>query len=65
MKTVNKLNDELSLVRQNNADAFGVFYQSASNPSNYHYVIVRSEQEFQNLKQSYREWDFKFTKLAI
>lgn len=65
MKTLFELEDELSFLRSINPDAFGVFYQSQSNPSNHHYVIVRSEQEFQNLKQSYKEWDFKFNRLSI
>jgi hypothetical protein len=65
MTTLSQLEQELNMVRATNPAAFGVFYQSQSNPQNRHYVILRSEQEFTNLKQFHREYDFKFNVLAI
>lgn len=66
MNTVFQVKEQLDLLKANgDNDSFGVFYQSASNPSNSYYVIVKSETEFNNLKSFHREYDFKFTKLAV
>ncbi len=64
MKTLFDLVEEVQAVRSSNADAFGVEYFSKSNPSNRHYVVLRNEQEFKQLKDSYKEWDFIFNRIA-
>ena len=64
--TIFEIQVELNLLKQSgDYDSFAVFYQSQSNFQNKHYVIVKSETEFSNLKSFYREWDYKFTKLAV
>lgn len=65
MRTLSDLEQELNVVRNFTADAFGVEYFSKSNPQNRHLVIVRSEQELTNLKQFHREYDFVFNVLSI
>lgn len=60
MKTVFDLVAEVQALRSEMPDALGVEYFSRSNPSNRHYVVLRSEAEFQALKQSYKDWDFTF-----
>lgn len=63
MNTLFDLIEQVQLARVSNADAFGVEYYSKSSPSNRHYVILRSEQEFKNFKESYKEWDFTFNQI--
>lgn len=65
MKTIFDLQSELELVRSSYPEAFGVFYQSQSNPSNHHYVVMRSPWEFQNFVEQSKDWDFKFNRLSI
>ena len=65
MKTIFDLESELNVIRSFNPEAFGVFYQSESNPSNKHYVILRNRQELLNLKSFHKDFDFKFIELAI
>lgn len=60
MKTIFDLHEALYQARANNDKAFGVFYQSQSNLSNRHYVVLQSEQELDNLKALYKDWDYKF-----
>lgn len=63
MKTIFELMDEVNLMRENDASVFGVSYVSKSNPSNRHYTICKNEIEFENLKQSYKDWDYSFYKV--
>lgn len=66
MNTVNDVLKELELLRANgDYDSFGVFYQSQSNRSNRHYVILKSDEQFKAFKESYKEYDFKFNKLGV
>ena len=65
MKSIFDLQEELNLVRQNGSDVFGIEYYSKSNPTNRHYVVMRSNQEFDNLKDQSKDWDFVFNVLAI
>ena len=64
MKTVFDLVAEVQALRSEMPDALGVEYFSRSNPSNRHYVVLRNEQEFKELKDSYKEWDFIFNRIA-
>ena len=64
MNTLFDLVREVQTARANNSDALGVEYFSESNPSNRHYVVLRNEQEFKELKDSYKEWDFIFNRIA-
>jgi hypothetical protein len=64
MKTLFDLVAEVQTARANNSDALGVEYFSESNPSNRHYVVLRNEQEFKELKDSYKQWDFIFNRIA-
>jgi len=52
-----------NLVNDTN-DFFGVFYYSKSNPKNHNYVVMSSMQEFNNLKQFHREYDYVFNVLT-
>lgn len=64
--TIFDTQDELNLLKQSgDYDSFAVFYQSQSNLKNKHCVIVKSETEFNELKAFYRDYDYKFTKLAL
>jgi hypothetical protein len=66
MKTVFDVQDQLRALKAGgDNDSFGVFYQSQSNRSNCHYVILRSEQELDNLKAFHREYDYVFNKLGV
>ena len=65
MKSIFDLQRELELVRSHYPEAFGVFYQSKSNPSNHHYAVMRSPWEFANFVEQSRDWDFKFNCLSI
>jgi len=65
MQTIFDLQTELELVRSSYPEAFGVFYQSQSNPANRHYVVMRSPWEFQNFVEQSSDWDFKFNRLSI
>lgn len=65
MKSIFDLQEELNLIREHNSDAFGVEYYSKSNPRNRHCVVMRSNQEFDNLKDQSKDWDFVFNVLAI
>jgi hypothetical protein len=66
MKTVFDVQDAIRALKANgDNDSFGVFYQSQSNRSNGHYVIVKSEEELASLKAFHREYDFVFNKLAV
>jgi hypothetical protein len=69
MQTMNSVFDVQDAIRALKAngdnESFGVFYQSKSNRSNGHYVIVKSENELANLKAFYREYDFIFNTLAV
>lgn len=65
MKTIFDLEEELNLIRSINPNAFGVFYQSKSNPNNRHYVVMRSKEEFYNLQLQSKDWDFKYSVLGI
>lgn len=60
MQTIFQLIDEVTLTRDHYPDAFGVNCVSKSNPANYHYVIMRNEQEFESYKAFYKDYDFKF-----
>jgi hypothetical protein len=63
MNTVFDLVEEVQALRASMPDAIGIEYYSKSNPSNRHYVVLRSEAEFQALKDSYKEWDFTFNQI--
>lgn len=63
--TIFDLKDLLDTLRQNDNDVFGVEFYSISNPSNRHYVVMRNEQELKGLTDFYKDYDFKFNKLAI
>ena len=66
MNSVFEVHEVLNTLKANgDNDCFGVFYQSKSNPSNNHYVIVRSDKELDNLKAFHREYDFVFNKLGV
>ena len=65
MKTIFDLQEELAQVRLVIPEAFGIEYYSKSNRSNCHKAIMRSEAEFQNLRDQSRDWDFVFNVLAI
>lgn len=65
MKTIFDVQEELELVRSSIPEAFAIFYQSQSNPSNHHYAVMRSALEFQNFVDQSSDWDFKFNRLAI
>ena len=60
MQTITQLINEVNVTRNHYPDAFGVAYFSESNPSNHHYVIMRSEAEFLSFKAFYKDYDFKF-----
>ena len=66
-RTIFDVSRELDLTRSINGtnDYFAVCYQSKSNRSNCHYVILRSDRELQSLKAFHSEYDYQFTKLAI
>jgi|APIni6443716594_1056825.scaffolds.fasta_scaffold5464769_1 hypothetical protein len=61
MHTMQDLIEEVKRLRADIPEALGVYYFSRSNPSNAHYVVCRSEQEFKSLKAFYREWDYSFS----
>lgn len=61
MPTLDETIAEVQRLRADIPDALGVYYFSRSNPSNAHYVVCRSEQEFKSLKAFYREWDYTFS----
>jgi hypothetical protein len=65
MKTIFDLQKELNLVREINPEAFAIEYFSKSNPFPRHSVVMRNDQEFHNLKEQSKEWDFVFNVLAI
>ena len=66
MNSVFEVHEVLNALRANgDSDSFGVFYKSQSNKFNYHYVILRSEEELTNLKAFHREYDFVFNKLGV
>jgi hypothetical protein len=66
MNTIFDIQQELAVLKANgDYDSFGVFYQSKSNLSNNHYVIVKSEKELQNLKAFHQDYDFVFNVLAV
>jgi hypothetical protein len=46
-------------------DYFAIEYFSNQAPTNRFYVVMRDEQDFTNLKQSFKDWDFTFNRLAI
>jgi hypothetical protein len=60
MQTVFDLVEEVQRLRSDMPDVLGVEYFSKSNPSNRHYVVLRNQKELQNLKDSYKDWDFTF-----
>lgn len=60
MQTLSELIDEVRRLKPEMPSVLGVHYYSRSNPSNAHYVVCRSEQEFKNLKSFHREYDFSF-----
>lgn len=46
-------------------DYFAIEYFCNQAPTNRFYVVMRDEQDFTNLKASFRDWDFTFNRLAI
>jgi hypothetical protein len=66
METLNECleNVRLSNLINSTNDYFGVFYYSKSNPKNHHYVVLKNMEEFKNLKQFHREYDYIFNVLT-
>lgn len=60
MQTVNDLVEEAQALRCKGLEVFAVEYFSRSNRANRHYVILRSEQELEQLKAFYKDWDYSF-----
>jgi len=60
MQTITQLINEVTITRDHYPDAFGVAYFSESNPSSRHYVVMRSDAEFDKFKEFYKDYDFKF-----
>jgi hypothetical protein len=52
--------EQAQALRNKGQEVLAVEYFSASNRSNRHYVICRSESELASLKAFYREWDYQF-----
>ncbi len=46
-------------------DYFAVEYYNNQNPTNRFYLVVRDEQDFAHVKDSFKEWDFTFNRLAV
>ena len=66
MNTIFDVSKSLGILRANNDyESFGVFYQSKSDNNNKHYVIVKNETDFINLKAFHSNYDFKFNKLGV
>jgi hypothetical protein len=61
MQTLSELIDEVQRLKADMPEVLGVHYWSRSNPSNAHFVVCRSNQEFINLKALYRDWDYSFS----
>lgn len=65
MQTLNDLIQEVQRLKPELPSVLGVYYFSRSNPSNAHYVVCRTVQEFQNLKAFHREYDFSFQLVEV
>lgn len=46
-------------------DYFAIEYFSNQAPTNRFYVVMRDEQDFTNLKHSFKDWDFTFNRLIV
>lgn len=60
MQTVFDLVKEAQALRCQGLEVLAVEYFSKSNRSNRHYVILRNDQEFNQLKSLYSDWDYQF-----